>query len=667
MKITKVTLYKLPINNTYENVLDFAQTNNVTKYMYAASISSIFTDFYLAYEHSTEQHKHINGNRKEVVTLDYQSETSTATIYNYNYAIIEIDEQEPLFYFITDFKINNSLNNVTIYLEWDSWGNNIDNICNNTHTGHVIRRVDNRPDSITYNGDNIQVKYNNKNIRETNIDTGKKMTKIVDNMLSNASTYVLYNNRRYIVLWQRRFLDSDTDLYTNKSATGNTETDYIRNEQEGAIPNLYPIRVIYIPVALVDYETREISKDIQYWRFLSSYSSSGYSERLPLQYAGIVDPFTKWHTGVSIINVDLTFSSPFRGFTQIKNVDGFLTFEPQNPLDNCIGYYLDNNIRIYGVTSIKNIPNSVIFGGNTPTEINVQYIKTFSKSELSTIYESTDDNISAIINPHINLYPYKYYSLLAGTKKIDLTGGEDIHTYYYKPYNFNKLNTMLKVATNVNYSDINSVTDYEYINNNGTVIFSTDSLAEFLRANAVSLQVSGGIATMTSLLGIIGAGLTGGATAGLIAGGAALSGVSKLANIGATIADVDNQRDHYRNTENIGTNDTEFQDSIVVTQTEQMNYIDKMRHLKNIIEFGIMRDIESRPLSAMNANYDYVIADDVTLRGVTNIEDNRIISNRISRGLRTWHLDTCNINALLTNLSKKYCNLTLELYNFMIS
>ncbi len=132
MKITSITFYKTPLDDSYRNVFDFGsyeETGNI----YKQFLDMTFPKKVISLT-SVRSVKETNGNCTFTLFTEY------ADIREYNYVCINGDK----FYFVTDYVSQNDSNraSVGIILKWDAWANNLNALSDtgNFDTNVIERR-----------------------------------------------------------------------------------------------------------------------------------------------------------------------------------------------------------------------------------------------------------------------------------------------------------------------------------------------------------------------------------------------------------------------------------------------------------------------------------------------------------------------------------------------
>ena len=684
MLINKVILYKLPIDNSYTNVFNFViKDYGFDEYKGKSEtfdkIDDIFSDRKLEIYTKGADSKYINGNKKDAITITY-SETEMSGIFNYNYAIIKGDTNKYLFYFVTDYKINNSLKNVTLYLEWDSWTNNIENINRNKKESFIYQET-RHINSVTKDGNNRIITAFGINKDELEV----AQTTTIDSETIKFADFS-YLDKHYKILWQRLWLDKDATIKTLNYYYTDI-ADEFSTENTGAIPSLLPVRVVYIPVGAINVKTRQLETFTEYEcvgtntnplfpnpKYYGKYS-------LSLAKSGDLIAYNKDKTSTYVINTDLTFHAPLDG----------LKVEPHNYSQNGNTiHYIRFGSVVSGKQSFINGRWGTIEGGtwlNSPNMILThlphssypEYIERNDKTKeivtgnTQTINTSVDEILGmygSISSAHkekicyaINQYPYSYKSIVCGSKKFDLKYTGLIPTAKCKYRHVNRLNVTLQVSpkyhTDANPPfDINPLeTPIVYSENTGNLVYSIDNLDRYLRENQSSIIASTTSAVAGGSLGVMaGLAMANPITGALAVTGATVATASKIKSQIADLKDINRTQDEYRNLTEIAINNREYQDDIYVIKHQMLKGTPEYNAaLNSIHNYGIIVKVFDNPTVSWNTNFDYKQTIDCELPSVTNAQDRKEIERIFDSGVTIWHLDLCPKEAL-KNLDKRYNN-----------
>lgn len=121
MTIRSVTIYKTPLDNSYSNVVDFINIEQNRQDILFRLFDESYS--YRYFQGLGRSIKRVGNSTLIVLPITYEEGR------NYNYMIIEDDNQNLYFYFITNIVSENDSNlnpSSTFTLEWDVWNNNIE-------------------------------------------------------------------------------------------------------------------------------------------------------------------------------------------------------------------------------------------------------------------------------------------------------------------------------------------------------------------------------------------------------------------------------------------------------------------------------------------------------------------------------------------------------------
>lgn len=681
MTISKITLYKLPIDNTYKNVFDF---NNLppSKMSLVSKIHALFhtTSLEIYSDLQLEKKKVLNMNKQISVTIDTNFIEGSPDIYNYNYAIIEARRYDGellisyfYFYFLTNFKINNIIDNnynITLHLEWDSWSNNIGKTDQMYSEVYCERRhLDISTISETGGGNIRYETYTLTNALEK-VPLHKQIDELITSYLSNHVTFLDGKFTPLKILWQRVLLDNElpTDTLLTYKKNGDVMGGFT-NEKEGIIPALNPLICVYIPVAVINTCTRKIVPDFQLYAGYAYELESESVSLVPaayLQYTvnkKLINFNVKsvfFETSSHIVNSDLTFHCPFpESMITFDTVNAIVIFgTPSNPMDEIMGLLKTSFSN--GILCFSHSPYAKVYPPEMFKSVDIPctsyYDKTFTKSELISAYNSIDDIEKEKFVPQLHMYPYNYYLLVCGDKQFELSGYKTTEYYNLIYSAINRLNVAINCAPKE--EDIDKHFEFIYANNVGNLVYSIDSFDQYMRENSGKITAQ----SIASLIGIIGGALSSGTVAGVagIAGG-----IVGLAKTGGGMYDADKAQDFYKNVSEFAINDVEYQDDIFVVKCEIQDAEDRKRIVRNLNNYGIPYKGLTNLSSNFMTNFDYIKTVDCEIPSITNIEDRRIIESAFNSGITRWHIDTCN-SIEIKRLSKQFCNLPLSLYDKMI-
>lgn len=650
MIIDKITLFKSNLDSDYKNVID-SFYNNINKDNLIIKMKALF-DYK---EITLDKTKSFDGNKKEFLTLDliYTQED----INNYNYITIHgrktsdiLSDKINLFYFIDSYEFlysnnSNQLSTIKFNLIWDSWTNNIDSIQKFKNQNDYSCKISRRHKDLIYD---YEADAGNLFIMYKNLLTDEE----------NCITESTINESGKMILFARIYFTPDAkieSLYYDDNIGPETH--------DGMLTTLYPIKVMYVPLCVVDKYTRQIINSYKYYKikftedesiidkydnfklnysilnYLSVFSHESYNQ--PYHKNGVANETIHINeksviTDASIIaNIDFTFQAPlvyefFEGdsegvyFNTSKSlisrvgeaVKGFL-----------IGFACPVKYSGYG-TSREYVKYTAIIPGN------------------SRIWENTDIDSKSLIEPRINQYPYSYSSLYTNTFEVPLIPDYDTNYFNVEFYGFNVTTPYIRIYRDDQPRQIKKY----YLSNNGSLQLVGDSLTQYLRENSAKITEQKAMGVLSSSIGT----LTGNPL--LIASNA----INNI-NIMAKKIDADNRADSVMIPSFLSINDTEIQDSVIHLKYSIKDKNEKERICNYFTYYGININRIENPIVNERLNFDYVQTENINLSQVIkNNYDRKNIERAFNNGITKWHIDTCYSEAFKT-FNKNYVNMQYNL------
>ena len=636
-----ITLYSVPIDSTYANVFD--------GYAHIDNYISFLDNNFLKVEVPVYQ-KSININKK--IELQIQLENNVIpVIQNLNYCRIDVDALYQYFYFIDSYKIENSVNNkvsVILYCSWDVWTNNYLDIKNYGADEFIeTRHMDNYSVSVTE--EQLISCINNNYI------TDEDDCRTVEKHHSIPSYNYDLNN--FEVLYQRFFFNGEAtfNAFQYSSTLGIFAID-TETQKYGVITTTNPVKVAYIPIAVINRKTNEINYHVKDYIVKFTHDSYTQVEKHDLFLAKHFRPYSIDEP--ELIYSDITFLSPFEYYVDLLNNQLVFGLNTGTIYGNDYSNYYgtvkcSSGSSYYSFVNVKTeLDHSFLFN------ISVQEKKYYSPSYIKNLITSNSKDNRYTFEPQMYVYPYCYYSLRLGDTKIDLVGEYGTKEVNCKLYLSNTTSPKL-FYKNDNNESYNARPIF--ISNKGQMLTQINSLKEFMQSNSYQInaqKVSNGLNLAVSALGTIIGGPVGTATA-LTANA---SYAKNRINIYAKQKDADNRIDSTQIPSIYSTDDFMFQDSIFITKTEIEDEKDKDRILDKFVLYGV--DIENYGDVFENSrfNFDYVKTRNCELRKILiNNEDKLKLRNIFNSGVRKWHI-TGFTNAV-KNLDTNYVNIQMSLKN----
>lgn len=632
-----IILYSVPIDSTYTNVFD--GYSHIDEYI--SFLDDNFTNLYVGV-----YQKSINLNKK--IELQIQLEDSeVASIQNYNYVRIDVDSSYQYFYFIDSYKIENSVNNkvsAVLYCSWDVWSNNYLNIKDNDSNEFIENcHIDSYKAIATPSG-LIQ-------FRNNNYVTDEEDCRTVESHHSIPSYN--YDTNNFEVLYQRFFFSGEVkfnafEYFPVTGIFGKSET-----EKYGVITTTNPVKVAYIPIAVINRQTNEINYNIRDYIVHLTHGDYTQIEKHDLFLSKNFRPYTI--DDPSLIYSDITFLSPFEYYVDI-NKNQLVFGLPSASIygDDYSGYYgfiTTTNNSYYGFVNVKTeLDHSFYFN------INIQPAHVYSASIIKNLVSSKSKDDRYNFEPQMFVYPYSFYSLRVGDSKLDLVG-----EYLTRDVNC-KLYLSNTTAPKLFYKNDNNSSYCAkpiFIQNKGHMFTQIDSLKEFMQSNSYQINAQKTSNALNLAVAAIGTAI-GGPVGTATALTANASYLKNRINIYAKQKDADNKIDSTQTPSIYSTDDFMFQDSIFITKTEIEDEKDKDRILNKFVLYGVNIENYGNIFSSTRFNFDYVKTRNCELRKIPiNNTDKIKLKSIFDNGVRKWHIN--GYTNAVKNLDTDYVNIQLSL------
>lgn len=644
MQIEKIELYKLPIDNEYKNVYLFDNNSLMTKENLYYYIDTIFgSSSYTIYSEGIEQKTRcINENKRTQITFNHKVSTTSKSledVYNYNYAIIHFDytNSKPLFYFIEDFRVNNSVNfdpNITIFLQWDAFSNNIEQFSNNITVDVQRQIVDgfiktdiNEPEKIyplAYNTNEFEVPLHTRRYRERAFQNS-------------------YTSSKLSVLYQRCFWDNDAPVKLRSGALAGIT----------CIPSIAPLKVTYHPIAVVDRVTGKVIPQITTYIAQYQEESSTINVSVDLEYAKngrVITPDVTF-----LLFSDLTFQAPFRPtfdiddgnypplFTMSANTYGYvdLGFSGDQFHRNLFGFVSCSYSR-----EISKIVLDDEYIIDTLSEL-------YSFDRLSNIKNIIDQN------SRLMTYPYEYKQITIGQQIYPLipefTEPSMISSQTRKArtqININNKNSIVSKIKIKNYGkseeEMEQVFDnnvYMIFRNYGQCVVVQNRLEHFLRENESSVNTNMALSSIRGALSALSAAQSQniiGTVSGFV------GAMAPSMQLEAKIEDINRSQDIITIPVSNAADDLTRQDNIMFQKVQISDYRNKERLARFFHAYGINIDAFSTLILRSRKNFGFTSTKNVSLTNITNIEDRKILENAFNRGIRYYYIDSAPQNIIRT-------------------
>lgn len=647
MRLRNFHLYKLPIDNTYENVFDGwghdSPTTQTAMISYGTTLRDLYdTDGIITDQITTAVYnksvKISNGVSTITLPLSYEF------VRNYNYIIINLSDvfsdTYPYYslniqaFFITsvvsenDSEINPSC---TVTIEYDVWANNYYNLLHennnkcNIEEGHINRISEIQNSSVKMR--TIPITGNRS--EPTTYTTYASFVKDDDNLPSK-------NNFR--MLWVAIELDDDANFSIYKPASNS----YAEVAEVNAKTDYGIFRYLFVPYRWVKDDGEAVSSFIQY-----TYSTGAIYPETIKHITDIYDGIEDLRTHIK--NLYFTYTPPFDFKCYDFNTAPFVVIESSSA-KTLVGH-------------LGSSPSAVsVYGGFVYTEIvekkhfTTDDIK-LNRDTLGVQYfiQEYSQNTGAV-NSEIpyNNYPYCYASANIGSSKLPL------YSYYtfskveleITPFVYgNNINAKYLIGDNV--VDVNNTT----IENNGYIPFTYELSQEYWRQNGAKIGyslLSSGIKDLALLF----AGMSTssiGQTEALVPSGTysnafnpqtvvnfgQTSGdfITQARNLKLTMADLKNSRDTVNNYQSTGQLNYFRLDRPLVSVTNIVLTEDFLVDYYSTLSRGYIYSRFGNAIENSRMSFDFVKSSNFRAISITNIKERNTIERILYLGVRKWHIN----------------------------
>ena len=651
MIIEKITLFKSNLDMNYKNVLDYSWYKPL-------NIENVLIDIKNIFEYkdiTLSKTKSIDGNMSETLTVNINELPNDFKEYNY-IAITGRAYPEPasdktvLFYFINSYEYafsNEAIGHtINLKLKWDSWTNNIINIYNNKSKNLCLIKRRHK-DTVS--------------LRESTSDTQKTFSSVnllTDELDVTTESEVTDSGKK--VLFARIYLSPDA------SVTGVYKLYAPSLFTYGGIASMYPIRIMYIPVCVIDEKTRKIIDNYKFykckWTDDSNFEDQYDLFRLNYSILNAFAPFPPGNQPITVhenpsssettsfiinskyfitdrgivSNIDFSFHSPYSyRFVDSDNEAVYFSAEMSRYFSKITNSTADGTEALFG------------FAGTYKKDKFIKWTKDVNyKFVLNGIDRTITNEVRELIEPRIHQYPYEYFSIYSNTVEIPLIPDYDTNYFNIEMATINVTTPYLRIYRDTQPFNIKKY----YISNSGSLQLSTDSLNEYLRNNsekiterAVMGSISTGISMLTSKNSIEVA-------------KNALSGIGNITSIIAQKADADNKADTVYIPQFLAINDTEMQDDIVTLHYEIKDDYDRNKLLHYFEYYGLNTNEVDTPFSDSRLNYDFVQTQNSDLSNIIkNQYEREELEKALNNGVTKWHIDTCYSEAI-KKFDRQYIN-----------
>lgn len=628
MRITKLELYGVPIDNTYKNVFDGWASSNESTYVCMRNYATKLGIY-------PSQEKY-SGDIKSVKISDGIAKITVRGNYfdvkQYNYALVYEGNERVTAFFVTNCVSENDGENSasTLTLEYDVWANNYPLINANSggntlctvKEGHIDRFA-----TAVYNGALRFSKIDLPIPRISPSMTKKPRLPFAPTLETDYGT--ISNATIPIPVWYVFAMDEEINVTGEGRVVTFDEAFYYVFFPAFAITatNVKPLLVSTKSTnASTSHILGTVTDGQHIWNIKDILTSAGATHTY---YCG------------------LTASPPFN--YSVKYIEGRPTSE--YPYSFWISVDEPANIVNIGNTAVTNIP--VLFKQYTSEYTELYQSKDYITDEIAIRY-NLDKSIpinkvkqnSFDCEIPYNYYPYKYQSANFGDKEINLVMPTTSTRWevYAK-------NTGFGTECRVRRFNFDNEETYEFfgVNRNFGVPLSVDKLSEFFRDNGARFLVSNISKGASLFAGIAKKNV-----------GAAISGTGGLLNNVATVSDLSEQRDTFLIPSQFDNLSTRILDTLYVYDNECIEDENLTADLFVTHANGYIINQRMNFLIQHRAFFEYKRSDDVRFTYIRNINERRKLEEIFSNGVRFWHIN--NFNKTTNNLYRVK-NLDTEVLN----
>ena len=652
MKIEEILIFKTPLDSSYSNVYDGYSSKNE---YYSFLLTNFETAVIYSYDIGAKR-KSVNLNKKIDLQVNL-NDVSVRSINDYNYCCITAENGDKYFYFIDNYKINNSVGyEATLYCTWDSWSNNYSKLWEQNSNNEFIetRHID---------------EYNIVEDITTHLETKNFITDEEEFPLIDSIENI--TDDKYEVLYARIFCRSETfvfgyELYHNDNPEG---VFWRKWGCAGAMHSVSPLKVVYTPLCVIDKSTRKIAYEIKNYKVWFTTTDGTYTYR---QSKDFELEFTKYQWFVTsklneIIYADLTFNLPYPySFRKLASGETILEYgydinEPifKGNFSSYFGGYggttdSDTEPSGYGFAHSK-----FYVGENKEFDLTINRIPThLDNKSISELMNSKDYNDRYENEPHMFVYPNYFYSLVIGNNTIPLIGEENTKKINFS---FDYINTTSPKLWFKNDNNNNYKLKPLYSKSIGQIIVQVDSLAEYMQSNANQVNQQYLNNALNFSVSAIGGAIKRSPTQLINSG---VNFVENSISIKSKLKDIDNKRDSVSIPSTYALDDVYYQDSIIILHNEIEDSKDKETALNKYVLYGLNVNRYGNIFQNTRHNFDFVKTSNCELNRlqISNYDKN-IIKNMFNNGVRKWHITGHEI--AIKNFDTDYVNLqnsVLEVY-----
>lgn len=676
MIVDRLILYKTPLDNSYINTFDIEGNlgEEQPSYYYQRAIEVY--DKKTVVLPSNRALKIVDNRATITIPEEY------SFIRDYNYCNIS-----GKWFFIVNItsENDNQLNpSTTIDVEWDSWANNLDLI--HTKKNSVIAQVEQRHMN-RYIKENYNIKpiYYRNNIEEivtqqqdvtdTEVLWAKITLKSFPENFGIESTNLGLLNKSVTVTLPVEIENQATLTITNVS----TNTT-ISSKSFSFINNRY---ILYTPMAIIrgkDIRNGYVSTRLQgtikgdippngeYINTIEDvvfeFDTGEQLQQLPIFGENLLYSFKGVHTEY-IETIEYTYFCPLE-YEVSNDIIKITNDIAKTNLDIGVPTYLtiDDEIKLSinvkrggPPEAIGDTVNDVTF---KVTNINRKFVTEHTKEfdiDIGVSQPSTDKNsggLISFIDPKLDIYPFKYYSICYGNEKYDIIPSRYREHLFKILVNHLTNQPMIKILASEtgDYFDTIKNERMEFIDNNGSVTYATRAYDQYMINNGSQKRSSMALGTIKNVISTVGGisklgiGIATMNPSSIVSGSIGttqglMSTIGDPIMQGAKDTDLKRKPDTL-NGADYGEDDLFYQDRLVVIENYSNDNILIDRYKHNLYLYGY--DINMDNLVFTNNRYwfDYVRTNNLFLDLPINNNDKITIQNIYRRGTFRYHINVDN-------------------------
>lgn len=638
MRISKVDLFKLPIDNSYTNVIDISDVGGLekTKKRLYDTINSFYATDKQTFDGLSRSIKRVGNSTLLTLPISYEDGR------NYNYMIINDADGNYYFYFVTNIISENDSEvnpTATFTLEWDVWNNNIEQFKNVNNT--IIKKHYDRVEFIgSKPRPNFLVQFSNidlpKNYKEINIGERYLPLFAVFTLSEINSANKFYPSETIPVL------DSE---YTFTSSEGNKNFRIILCD---GVSNRYNKNVIYMLIGMIDTNNNKYvsfeakGTDITF----KGVDNIDYTYSRTFYFNDTTELYIPPSLSPYINDISLSFHCPY--YYNIDTDDGFTIEFPYNSLfaisDGALSKLpiIAGDYVLYKTDTIA----PVVYAPPYKTQ---EFITTdiLDLTDYSTYLNDkevfTNPQKHFLIDPITYTPPFTSVFITYNNENFPLTVRDKNKTLFKIQTSLLTSQPNFKVINGGQYQtdEIVSGSSNKFIRNSGYLSFGKNSIENYLLKNGGQIEInklSSIIGTMVNIVKF-GAGIYSSNPYLAISGGlGTINDVTKLMSIDASINDAQRTPDEW--VTNSGECDIFYQDRIRFT----MQFVDRsnpafIQFMNGVYSQGYSFPSFDSPFKNSRLIFDYVKTSGCDLSPLSiNSNDREKLEEIFNRGVTKWHM-----------------------------